>query len=132
MYSLLWHHHQPVIALLSCRYTFVENVQNPHSVTILIKGPSDHVIAQIKVTGSAASNDSYTCLGYMMILLRSWRPDMLPLPVSGPLYVLRVTQDAVRDGLRAVKNTLDDGAVIPGEEVPRGLHGLCNHAYLAV
>lgn len=52
------------------RYTFVEGVANPHSVTILIKGPSDHVIAQIK--------------------------------------------DAVRDGLRAVKNALDDKAVVPG------------------
>lgn len=48
----------------------MENVQNPHSVTVLIKGPSDHAIAQIK--------------------------------------------DAVRDGLRAVKNTIDDGAVVPG------------------
>lgn len=54
----------------SPRYTFVEDVQHPTSVTILIKGPSDHVIAQIK--------------------------------------------DAVRDGLRAVKNTIDDGAVVPG------------------
>jgi len=52
------------------KYTFVENVSNPHSVTVLIKGPSDHVIAQIK--------------------------------------------DAVRDGLRAVKNTIDDQAVVPG------------------
>src|SRR6476469_1609873 len=62
------HRHYYVFA---CRYTFVEGVQNPHSVTILIKGPSDHVIAQIK--------------------------------------------DAVRDGLRAVKNTIDDGAVVPGK-----------------
>ncbi|GFR52544.1 hypothetical protein Agub_g15119 [Astrephomene gubernaculifera] len=52
------------------KYTFVEGVRHPHSCTILIKGPSDHVIAQIK--------------------------------------------DAVRDGLRAVKNGIDDGAVIPG------------------
>lgn len=52
------------------KYTFVEGVKNPHSCTILIKGPSDHVIAQIK--------------------------------------------DAVRDGLRAVKNGIDDGGVIPG------------------
>lgn len=52
------------------KYTFVEGVANPHSVTILIKGPSDHVIAQIK--------------------------------------------DAVRDGLRAVKNVLDDGFAVPG------------------
>lgn len=64
------------------RYTFVEDVQNPQSVTILLKGQSDHVIAQIK--------------------------------------------DAVRDGLRAVKNTLDDGCVLPGEArgaVPRGRQG---------
>uniref|UniRef100_A0A0D6R2E5 T-complex protein 1 subunit zeta n=1 Tax=Araucaria cunninghamii TaxID=56994 RepID=A0A0D6R2E5_ARACU len=52
------------------KYTFVENVKNPHSCTILIKGPNDHTIAQIK--------------------------------------------DAVRDGLRAVKNTLEDQAVILG------------------
>ena len=54
----------------SSRYTFVEDVAHPHSVTILLKGHSDHVIAQIK--------------------------------------------DAVRDGLRAVKNTLDDQCVLPG------------------
>lgn len=52
------------------KYTFVENVKNPHSCTILIKGPNDHTIAQIK--------------------------------------------DAVRDGLRAVKNTIEDEAIILG------------------
>ncbi|OWM64440.1 hypothetical protein CDL15_Pgr020407 [Punica granatum] len=52
------------------KYTFVENVKNPHSCTILIKGPNDHTIAQIK--------------------------------------------DAVRDGLRAVKNTIEDEAVVMG------------------
>ncbi|GJP52489.1 hypothetical protein CLOM_g11597 [Closterium sp. NIES-68] len=52
------------------KYTFVEQVKNPHSCTILIKGPNDHTIAQIK--------------------------------------------DAVRDGLRSVKNTLEDGAVVLG------------------
>ncbi|KMZ68529.1 T-complex protein 1 subunit zeta [Zostera marina] len=52
------------------KYTFVENVKNPHSCTILIKGPNDHTIAQIK--------------------------------------------DAVRDGLRSVKNTLEDEAVVLG------------------
>lgn len=52
------------------KYTFVEDVRHPQSCTILIKGPNDHTIAQIK--------------------------------------------DAVRDGLRAVKNTLDDQAVVPG------------------
>ena len=52
------------------KYTFVEDVQNPHSCTILIKGPADHTLAQIK--------------------------------------------EAIRDGLRAVKNTIEDGAIIPG------------------
>ncbi|CAN1241100.1 T-complex protein 1 subunit zeta 1 [Linum perenne] len=52
------------------KYTFVEQVKNPHSCTILIKGPNDHTIAQIK--------------------------------------------DAVRDGLRAVKNTIEDEAVVLG------------------
>ena len=52
------------------KYTFVEGVKNPHSCTLLIKGPHDHTIAQIK--------------------------------------------DAIRDGLRAIKNTLEDGFVIPG------------------
>ncbi|WIA10047.1 hypothetical protein OEZ86_000213 [Tetradesmus obliquus] len=52
------------------KYTFVEDVKHPHSCTILIKGPNDHTIAQIK--------------------------------------------DAVRDGLRAVKNVIDDKAVVLG------------------
>ncbi|KAG2326475.1 hypothetical protein Bca52824_009203 [Brassica carinata] len=52
------------------KYTFVEQVKNPHSCTILIKGPNDHTIAQIK--------------------------------------------EAVRDGLRSVKNTLEDECVVLG------------------
>jgi len=52
------------------KYTFVEGVKNPFSCTILIKGPNEHTIAQIK--------------------------------------------DAIRDGLRAVKNVFDDNCVVPG------------------
>jgi len=52
------------------KYTFVEGVKNPTSCTILVKGPNNHTINQIK--------------------------------------------DAIRDGLRAVNNTLEDRAVIPG------------------
>lgn len=52
------------------KYTFVEDVANPRSCTILIKGPNDYTIAQIK--------------------------------------------EAVRDGLRAVQNVLNDEAVVPG------------------
>merc|ERR1711998_763396 len=52
------------------KFTFIEGVKNPKSVTILIKGPNNHTIAQIK--------------------------------------------DAVRDGLRAVKNSIIDGCILPG------------------
>ncbi|KAJ2603406.1 T-complex protein 1 subunit zeta [Coemansia sp. RSA 1721] len=52
------------------KYTFVEECKTPRSVTILIKGPSGHVLQQI--------------------------------------------QDAVRDGLRAVKNAVEDKALVPG------------------
>lgn len=52
------------------KYTFIEEVKSPKSVTLLIKGPNAHTIQQI--------------------------------------------QDALRDGLRAVKNALEDEALIPG------------------
>ena len=57
-------------------------MKNPHSCTILIKGPSDHTLAQIK--------------------------------------------DAIRDGLRAVSNTLQDGAVVPGA----GAFEVCTSIFL--
>jgi len=52
------------------KYTFVEGVENPFSCTILVKGPNEYSIAQIK--------------------------------------------DAIRDGLRSIKNVFDDDCVIPG------------------
>ena len=52
------------------KYTFVEDVKDPKSVTLLITGPNPHTIQQ--------------------------------------------TQDALRDGLRAVKNALEDEALVPG------------------
>ncbi|KIM69089.1 hypothetical protein SCLCIDRAFT_1208515 [Scleroderma citrinum Foug A] len=52
------------------KFTFVEEVKNPRSVTLLIKGPNPHAIQQI--------------------------------------------QDALRDGLRAVKNAIEDDCLIPG------------------
>lgn len=52
------------------KFTFVEELANPRSVTLLIKGPNAFTINQIK--------------------------------------------DAARDGLRAVKNAIEDKCVIPG------------------
>nr|XP_020042081.1 LOW QUALITY PROTEIN: T-complex protein 1 subunit zeta-2 [Castor canadensis] len=52
------------------KFTFIEDCVNPHSVTLLIKGPNKHTLTQIK--------------------------------------------DAIRDGLRAIKNAIEDGCVVPG------------------
>merc|ERR1711881_109992 len=52
------------------KYTFIEGVRNPHSCTLLVKGPNEHSIAQLK--------------------------------------------DAIKDGLRSVQNTIEDGAVGAG------------------
>ncbi|TNY22452.1 chaperonin Cpn60/TCP-1 family [Rhodotorula diobovata] len=64
------------------KFTFVEEVLEPKSVTLLVKGPNAHTIAQIS--------------------------------------------DAVRDGLRAVKNALEDGALVPGA----GAFEVAAHAHL--
>jgi T-complex protein 1 subunit zeta len=63
------------------KYTFVEDCRNPHSCTILVKGPNKHTIDQIK--------------------------------------------DAVRDGLRSVKNAVEDDCLIPGAGAFE--LGLCAH-----
>ena len=52
------------------KFTFVEDVKDPRSVTLVIKGPNAHTIQQI--------------------------------------------QDALRDGLRAVKNAIEDQSLVPG------------------
>ncbi|XP_006832380.1 PREDICTED: T-complex protein 1 subunit zeta-2 isoform X2 [Chrysochloris asiatica] len=52
------------------KFTFIEDCINPHSVTLLVKGPNKHTLTQIK--------------------------------------------DAIRDGLHAVKNAIEDGCVVPG------------------
>lgn len=52
------------------KYTFIERVQNPLSVAILVKGPNSHTLSQVT--------------------------------------------DAIRDGLRAAKNAIEDQAVVPG------------------
>ncbi|ESL10681.1 chaperonin TCP20 [Trypanosoma rangeli SC58] len=52
------------------KYTYVEDVSKGQSCTLVVKGPNDHTIAQIK--------------------------------------------DAIRDGLRSVKNAHESGGVVPG------------------
>lgn len=68
------------------KYTFVENVTNPESVTLLIKGPNSHTIAQIK--------------------------------------------DAIHDGLRAVKNAIEDASVVPGAGAVEVAASMALHALI--
>jgi T-complex protein 1 subunit zeta len=70
MVNLNLHGHRYEHVLGEQKFTFMEEVQNPKSVSILIKGPNKHTLTQIK--------------------------------------------DAVHDGLRAVKNAIDDNCVVPG------------------
>ncbi|KAJ3412005.1 T-complex protein 1 subunit zeta [Chytridiales sp. JEL 0842] len=64
------------------KFTFLENVKNPKSVTLLLTGPNSHTIIQIN--------------------------------------------DAVRDGLRAVKNAIEDEHVVAGA----GAFQVALHAHL--
>ncbi len=64
------------------KFTFVEDVKDPFSCTVLLRGPNKHTINQMK--------------------------------------------DAIRDGLRAVKNTLEDRSVLPGA----GAFEVAAHAHL--
>ncbi|KND04912.1 T-complex protein 1 subunit zeta [Spizellomyces punctatus DAOM BR117] len=64
------------------KFTFVEEVQNPRSVTILMTGPNAHTLLQIN--------------------------------------------DAIRDGLRAVKNAIEDEHLVPGA----GAFQIALHAHL--
>ncbi len=68
------------------KFTFVEGVRNPFSCTILIKG------------------------NYLMPTC------VVPYTLfSGPnKHTITQIQDAVRDGLRAVKNAIEDGHLVPG------------------
>jgi T-complex protein 1 subunit zeta len=58
------------VSLGDDKFTFVEDVKFPKSCTILVKGPNEHTIAQLK--------------------------------------------DAVRDGMRAVVNAIEDAGAVPG------------------
>ena len=71
------------------KFTFVEEVKNPKSVTLLIKGKRCHC-QFIRIIVHCAT-------------------------LTGPnAYTIAQIQDAVRDGLRTVKNALEDNCLVPG------------------
>lgn len=87
------------------KYTFVENVKNPYSCTILIKG-SCHLcflythatLCTVNLISSFRKGSLFSCLHYD--------------PAGPNDHTIAQIKDAVRDGLRAVKNTIEDEAVM--------------------
>ena len=79
------------------KYTFVENVKNPHSCTILIK--CQRVFSR---KNGIFSDSTYVCSKLIV-----------NLTLSGPNdHTIAQIKDAVRDGLRSFKNTVEDEAVV--------------------
>ncbi len=81
------------------KYTFVEQVKEPKSVTLLVKGE----LVPLDLIHRAA---------------RSPRPPRSSIhffTLPGPnAHTINQIVDAIRDGLRSVKNAIEDQSVIPG------------------
>ncbi|KAL8257211.1 hypothetical protein R6Q59_029252 [Mikania micrantha] len=83
------------------KYTFVENVKHPNSCTILIKGKVKILLVLCDLLSSIWV--LYFDFLYIWCIIK------------GPNdHTIAQIKDAVRDGLRAVKNTIEDEAVVRG------------------
>lgn len=82
------------------KYTFVEQVKNPNSCTILIKGIRTTSMSSVTFEGS-----------FVLVLVLVFIHDFLGF--LGPNdHTIAQIKDAVRDGLRSVKNTIEDECVV--------------------
>ena len=78
------------------KYTFVEEVKAPKSVTLLVKGKKlDNHYIQVYIFWDVAKR-------------------LVPTMTGPNAYTINQIQDAIRDGLRSVKNALEDESLIPG------------------
>lgn len=93
------------------KYTFVENVKNPHSCTVLIKG----ILTCLVFVFMFFSCELY-CFAVVVHIMSLFEELVLVNTLvfcPGPNdHTIAQIKDAVRDGLRAVKNTIEDEAVI--------------------
>lgn len=87
------------------KYTFVEQVKNPHSCTILIKGTK----AQTSISGQLSFEGQF-CLYFCAC--SSIIHDIKLFFIGPNDHTIAQIKDAVRDGLRSVKNTLEDECVV--------------------
>jgi T-complex protein 1 subunit zeta len=103
------------------KFTFVEKVENPFSCTLLVKGMGCVALCvvwrRVRLGDLILSFNSYfpclfsSCTPLLsLVLLRSSL-----LCCEGPnKHTLHQIKDAIRDGLRAVKNVIEDKALVPG------------------
>lgn len=88
------------------KYTFVEEVKDPKSVTLLVKGEWRCLSLPLRQERERL----LPCHSSTLIVLCSPSPTSL-----GPnAYTISQIQDAIRDGLRSVKNALEDESLVPG------------------
>ena len=113
------------------KYTFVEDVKNARSCTVLIKVRACPPHTRFWAAAAAASAlpaqvqpprvfKAYlrlppTCTNLVTVLL--------PHRQGPNDHTIAQIKDAVRDGLRAVKNTIDDKAVVPGAHARASARG---------
>lgn len=91
------------------KFTFVEEVKSPQSVTLLIKGLS----FPFPLSSPSLANSA---------------PSPSPSLRAGPnAHTISQISDAVRDGLRSVKNALEDASLVPGA----GAFEVAAHAHLS-
>lgn len=105
------------------KFTFVEECKEPKSVTLLLKGElgKEDIVKEAR---NAVSVYSGLCTRFDLRevadrRLFSFHSQFLPwlfLSLSpGPnAHTISQIQDAVRDGLRSVKNAIEDASLIPG------------------
>lgn len=86
------------------KFTFIEEVKDPKSVTLLVKGKS---------SASFAFHRRGHSSGFL-----------LPGPNA---HTIAQISDAIRDGLRSVKNALEDQSIVPGA----GAFEIAAHAHLS-
>lgn len=105
------------------KYTFVEDVPSPRSCTILVKGPADHTLAQVRGwrggrrRGERERERESAKREKSSFKEKKKKTNFFPQKTSKlslSLSLFLQIKDALRDGLRAVKNAIEDGALVPG------------------
>ena len=110
-------------SLADDKFTFIEGVRNPQSCTILIKGPNDHAIAQIKdaardglraVTNAVLDNAVIEGAGSFELSAHSFLMDGLRKKVSGKA---KLGVQVFAEALLVIPKTLAENSGFDAQDV---------------